>query len=268
MKQYLSNKNFVTGMTLIAVLLAVLCVSFVWLPYDPEEMNIRLKFDGMSLLHPLGTDQFGRDILSRIMKGMQSSFAIGLCVVIAGGVIGTILGAFSGYFGGFPDEIIMKFIDSLMAFPGILLAMMLMAVFGNGTANTVLALSILSVPRFVRMARSGFMRLRDAEFVKAERVRGASSLRIMFIHILPNQMSELIATASLTFASAVMAEAGLSYLGLGIVPPNPSLGLMLSEAQDHIFRAPWYIAIPAVVITLLVMGFNLLGDGIQEVQNR
>ena len=159
----------------------------------------------------------------------------------------------------------MKIVDAQMAFPGILLALMLMCIFGRGLSNTILALSIMSIPRFVRMARSGFLKLREADFVKAERVRGASAPRIMFLHILPNLFSELTATASLTFASAVMSEAGLSYLGLGVAPPKPSLGLMLSDAQQTLLMAPWNIAMPAIVITLLVMSFNLIGDGIQEV---
>lgn len=267
MKTYLSNKNFLTGVILTSLLLLMMAISLFWLPYDPEEMYLAPKLSLPDWSHPLGTDQFGRDILSRIMKGIQVSFWIGAVVVLTGGTVGTVLGAFSGYFGGLADELIMKLVDAQMAFPGILLALMLMSVFGSGLNNTILALSIMSVPRFVRISRSGYMKLRDADFVRAERVRGASALRIMFLHILPNQFSELAATASLTFASAVMSEAGLSYLGLGVVPPNPSLGLMLSDAQDYLLRSPWYIAIPALVITLLVMGFNLLGDGIQEVRS-
>lgn len=199
------------------------------------------------------------------MKGIQVSFGIGVVVVAAGGFVGTLLGACSGYFGGYVDEVIMKIVDAQMAFPGILLALMLMCIFGRGLSNTILALSIMSIPRFVRMARSGFLKLRESDFVKAERVRGASAPRIMFLHILPNLFSELTATASLTFASAVMSEVGLSYLGLGVAPPKPSLGLMLSDAQQTLLMAPWNIAMPAIVITLLVMSFNLIGDGIQEV---
>ena len=142
--------------------------------------------------------------------------------------------------------------------------MMLIAVFGNGLLNTIIALSVMAVPRFARIARSGYMELRDSDFVKAERIRGAGCLRIMYLHILPNIMSELIATASLSFASAIMSESGLSYLGLGMQPPSPSLGIMLSEAQDYMLRAPWYVLIPTVTIALLVIAFNLIGDGLQE----
>ena len=238
MKRYLKNKSFLTGAILAFIMLGMLVVSLFWLPYDPEEMYLAPKLSLPSISHLMGTDQFGRDVLSRIMKGIQVSYV---------------------------DEVIMKIVDAQMAFPGILLALMLMCIFGRGLSNTILALSIMSIPRFVRMARSGFLKLREADFVKAERVRGASAPRIMFLHILPNLFSELTATASLTFASAVMSEAGLSYLGLGVAPPKPSLGLMLSDAQQTLLMAPWNIAMPAIVITLLVMSFNLIGDGIQEV---
>ena len=243
MKRYLKNKSFLTGAILAFIMLGMLVVSLFWLPYDPEEMYLAPKLSLPSISHLMGTDQFGRDVMSRIMKGIQVSFGIGVVVVAAGGLV----------------------VDAQMAFPGILLALMLMCIFGRGLSNTILALSIMSIPRFVRMARSGFLKLREADFVKAERVRGASAPRIMFLHILPNLFSELTATASLTFASAVMSEAGLSYLGLGVAPPKPSLGLMLSDAQQTLLMAPWNIAMPAIVITLLVMSFNLIGDGIQEV---
>ncbi len=268
MKKYFKDLSFCIGFSLIFLMILVLIVSFFWLPYDPEAMSMMEKLKTPNAAHWLGTDQFGRDILSRIMKGIQISFLIGVIVAAAGGAAGIVLGAYSGYFGGKVDAAVMKLVDAHMAFPGTLLALMLIAVFGTGMENTILALVIMSVPRFVRITRSGYMKFRDADFVRAEKVRGASSVRIMFIHILPNLVSELAATASLTFASAVMAEAGLSYLGFGITPPNPSLGQILQEAQGVIFKAPWYVLIPAAVITILVMGFNLFGDGIQQVNER
>ena len=183
MKRYLKNKSFLTGAILAFIMLGMLVVSLFWLPYDPEEMYLAPKLSLPSIAHPMGTDQFGRDVLSRIMKGIQVSFGIGVVVVAAGGLVGTLLGACSGYFGGYVDEVIMKIVDAQIAFPGILLALMLMCIFGRGLSNTILALSIMSIPRFVRMARSGFLKLREADFVKAERVRGASAPRIMFLHI-------------------------------------------------------------------------------------
>lgn len=268
MKKYFSSVSFCFGFVMIALMTVLLMISFVWLPKDTSAMDLAHKLSMPGAAGILGTDQFGRDILSRVMKGVQVSFLIGVLVVVFGGCVGILVGSFAGYYGGKVDEIVMKLIDAQMAFPGVLLALMLIAVFGNGIANTVLALAIMSVPRFARMSRSGFMKYRDADFVKAEKIRGAGSLRIMFIHILPNLTSELVATASLAFAGAVMSEAGLSYLGMGIQPPDPSLGKMLSEAQGFVLQASWYVLIPAAVITILVMGFNLLGDGIQEVNER
>lgn len=267
MKRYLKNGSFLFGLVILSVLLLVLLTSIFYIPYDTSAIEISNKLAVPSSSHLLGTDQFGRDILSRIMKGLQTSFSIGLLVVVIGLSFGILLGAFSGYYKGLLDEVVMKVIDAQMAFPGILVAMMLIAVFGNGAGNTVIALAVMSIPRFTRITRSGFIKYRESEFVKAERVRGNGNLRIMFFHILPLLRAELVATASLSFASAVMSESGLSYLGLGVQPPTPSLGTMLSEAQDYIFIAPWYIFIPAIVITLMVMGFNLVGDGIQEVSS-
>ena len=160
MKRYLKNKSFLTGAILAFIMLGMLVVSLFWLPYDPEEMYLAPKLSLPSISHLMGTDQFGRDVLSRIMKGIQVSFGIGVVVVAAGGLVGTLLGACSGYFGGYVDEVIMKIVDAQMAFPGILLALMLMCIFGRGLSNTILALSIMSIPRFVRMARSGFCKSR------------------------------------------------------------------------------------------------------------
>lgn len=268
MKKYFSSVSFCIGFVLASFMLLVLLVSLVWLPCDTTAMDLSHKLATPCAGHWLGTDQFGRDVLSRVMKGVQVSFLMGILVVLAGGCMGILIGSFAGYYGGRVDEVIMKLIDTQMAFPGVLLAMMLIAVFGNGLSNTALALAIMAIPRFARITRSGYMKYRDADFIRAERIRGAGNLRIMFIHILPNLWSEIVATASLSFAGAVMSEAGLSYLGMGVQPPNPSLGIMLSEAQGVILRAGWYVLIPSAVITILVMGFNLLGDGIQEVNER
>ena len=264
MKKYFKNLNFTFGFILISIMLALFIVSLFYTPYDITEMNLRNRLESPSSEHLLGTDQFGRDILSRIMKGIEVSLSMGLLSVASGLVFGLIIGSFSGYFGGKIDEAVMKIIDSLMAFPGVLIAMMLIAVLGNGIFNTALALSIMAVPRFARIIRSGYMEYRDKDFIKAERVRGAGIFRIMYLHILPNIKSEIGATISLSFASAIMSEAGLSYLGLGMQPPNPSLGIMLSEAQDYMLRAPWYVLIPTAIIAILVIAFNLLSDGIRE----
>lgn len=261
----LRKKSFIAGAVMVGAMLLLMVVGFFKTPYDPYAMDTPNKLQFFSAAHPLGTDQFGRDILSRVMEGAKFSFLVGALAVAFGLVVGGLIGAVSGYYGGKPDELVMKLIDVQMAFPGILLALMLIAVFGTGLKNMVLALGIMSVPRFARIARSGFIKHRDAEFIRAVRARGAGDGRIIFLHILPHVAPELIVTCSLGFAGAVMSEAGLSYLGLGIPPPIPSFGKMLSEAQNSMLQAGWYVLVPAAAITILVLGFHLMGDSLQEV---
>ena len=265
LKKCLRNKNFILGSCMVGLMVLIMVVGFFYMPYDPDVMDTEHELQFFSAAHPLGTDQFGRDILSRIMEGTRVSFLVGALTVVFGLLVGGAVGAVAGYYGGKIDEVIMKLIDTQMAFPGVLLALMLIAVFGNSLQNLIFALGIMSIPRFARITRSGFIKYRDAEFIKAARSRGAGDGRIIFRHILPNIVPELIVTSSLGFAGAVMSEAGLSYLGLGIKPPTPSFGRMLSEAQAEILQAGWYVLVPAAAITLLVMGFNLIGDALQEV---
>ena len=265
LKKCLHNKNFIIGLCMVGLRVLLMVVGFFYMPYDPDVMDTENELQFFSAAHPLGTDQFGRDVLSRIMEGARVSFLVGALTVVFGLVVGGAVGAVAGYYGGKIDEVIMKLIDTQMAFPGVLLALMLIAVFGNSIQNLIFALGVMSIPRFARITRSGFIKYRDAEFIKAARSRGAGDGRIIFRHILPNIVPELIVTSSLGFAGAVMSEAGLSYLGLGIQPPTPSFGKMLSEAQAEILQAGWYVLVPAVAITLLVMGFNLIGDALQEV---
>ena len=265
LKKCLRNKNFILGSCMVGLMVLIMVVGFFYMPYDPDVMDTEHELQFFSAAHPLGTDQFGRDILSRIMEGTRVSFLVGALTVVFGLLVGGAVGAVAGYYGGKIDEVIMKLIDTQMAFPGVLLAVMLIAVFGNSLQNLIFALGIMSIPRFARITRSGFIKYRDAEFIKAARSRGAGDGRIIFLHILPNIVPELIVTSSLGFAGAVMSEAGLSYLGLGIQPPTPSFGKMLSEAQAEILQAGWYVLVPAASITLLVMGFNLIGDALQEV---
>ncbi len=259
------KRNFVAGACMVGIMLFLLLLGFFWMPWDPDAMDLSHKLQFFSPAHPLGTDQFGRDIFSRIMEGARVSFLVGALSVAFGLIVGGLAGAVSGYYGGAADEIIRKLIDVQMAFPGVLLALRLIAVSGTGLRNLILALGIMSVPRFARISRSGFLKYRDAEFLQAARARGAGDERILFLHILPHVAPELIVTCSLGFAGAVMSEAGLSYLGLGIQPPTPSFGKMLSEAQSAMLQAGWYVLAPAAAITLLVMGFNLMGDGLREV---
>ncbi|MCH3916350.1 MAG: ABC transporter permease [Spirochaetia bacterium] len=263
---YFRNKSFTIGFCCIASIVLLMLVGLIYLPYDPNTVDISSKLQGLSRAHLLGCDHLGRDILSRLMVGARISLSLGCVVVALSFVVGTPLGAFAGYFGGKVDAAVTKVIDTLMSFPGILLALMFVAVLSANYSSMVMALSLMGLPRFARVARGGFMAHRNQTYVLSAKARGAGSLRIMVFHILPHIKADILNTCSISFASAVMSEAGLSYLGLGIQPPTPSFGKMLSDAQPYILVAPHYILAPAVVLVILVLGFNLLGSGLREVQ--
>ena len=260
----LKNTNFIIGLVMVSIILILFIVGLFYLPYDPNKIIVDEQLLLPSAKHLLGTDDLGRDILSRLMVGTRTSFLIGGSVVVIGLLLGTTIGGVAGYYGGIIDTIIMKIIDVQMSFPGILIALMVIAIFGSSTINIILALSIMALPKFARMARSGFIKYKEADFVKASKCRGASDLRIMVCHILPNIASISFATASLNFATAIVSEAGLSYIGLGTSLSTASFGKMLSDAQKCMLQAPHYVFIPIIAITLLVMGFHLIGDGLQE----
>lgn len=265
MKKYFKNKNFKVGFVLVSIVVLIFCVSLFYTPHDPNLMNTAEKFKQPCSQYLLGTDDFGRDILSRLMKGSQTAFFVGVVAVCFGLILGVFVGALAGYFGGWVDEIVMRIIDAQMAFPGIILALIFITIFGSSPINVALALGIMGTPKFCRITRSEFLQIKEMDYIKAAKSRGASTFRIMFIHILPNITSSLIVTSSLGFSSAVLSEAGLSYLGLGIVPPDPSWGKMLYESQGYLLTNPWYAIMPGIMITIMVLGFNLLGDGIRDV---
>ncbi|MGG6313175.1 ABC transporter permease [Paenibacillus macerans] len=268
LKRWLQSKPLVIGGSLVMLLLLFMLTGVFHTPHEPNEMNTAMRLVPPQPAYLWGTDNFGRDIFSRIVEGTQTAFLIGATSVSIGLACGLVIGAAAGYFGGLVDEAIMRLIDATQAFPGILLAIMLVSVFGPGLNNTILALGLMSIPSFSRIARSGFMQYKEFDFVKASVAKGAGPLRIMVRHILPNMVSPLIVAASLGFSGSVLAEAGLSYLGLGVQPPDPSWGRMLSEAQPYMINAPWYVLITGAVITTMVLGFNLLGDGIRDVYDK
>lgn len=259
------NSNLTAGAILVGIFLVLLLISLLYTPYDPNKMNTAAKFQLPSFEHLLGTDNFGRDILSRVMVGSQTVFVVGLTAVFIGLTAGVILGAASGYLGSAMDEVIMRLTDAQMAFPGVILALVLITVMGPGGMSTALALGITAIPRFCRITRAGFIQIKELDYIKAAKSRGASGLRLIMRHILPNMLSPLIVTATLAFSTAILAEAGLSYLGLGIQPPQPSWGKMLFESQAYLLTHPWYAVIPGAMITLTVLGLNLLGDGLRDI---
>ncbi|WP_042457107.1 ABC transporter permease [Neobacillus dielmonensis] len=264
MKRKKINLNLLVGCFVLLFFLVTMVVSFFYTPYDVNAIAVSNKLQAPSSAHWFGTDPFGRDILSRIMAGTQTAFFVGSVVTLIGVVFGTLIGGFAGYVGGWLDEIIMRAIDALMAFPGIILAIMIVAVFGTGTLNTAIALGILATPGIARIARSGFIQNKQLEYVSAAKSIGVHPLKIIFREILPNIYSPLIVAASVAFAIALLAEASLSYLGLGVQPPDPSLGRMLKESQEYLTTSPWFTLAPGITITLLVLGFYMLSNGIRD----
>lgn len=258
------NTSFRIGLTIAVIMAALALVGYVWTPYDPVAIAGSQKFLPPSLHHLFGTDNFGRDIFSRVMVGMGTTFFISLCTVAIGGAVGTLVGAFTGYFGGVADEVLMRVNDALTAFPNILLALVFIAMLGFGKYNVILALGVAFIPSFARVVRAEFARHRSMNYVKSARLMGASHLRIIFRHILPNTWDVLLPALVIGFNNAVLAEASMSYLGIGVAPPDISLGYMLSESQSYMIKAPWYVLCTGLVIVLLILGVSMMGDGLEK----
>lgn len=262
------SPSYAIGFAMISFLLGLMVISFFWTPYPPNAPSAIAKLQSPSLLHWLGTDHLGRDVLSRLMLASRTAFLVGSASVAAGLLIGVPLGLTCGYYGGWFDIVVVRILDAMKAIPSLLLALMLISVFGSGMAVTVFAISLLAIPLYARMARSSAMQLKNMDYMQWTQLIGIGSARILFLHLLPNLRSSVLVTASLGFANAVLTEAGLSYLGLGVQPPDPSWGKMLSEAQNYLFNAPWLAIGSGLSITLLVLGFNLLGDGLRDLGDR
>ncbi len=264
MKRFFRNLNFTAGFVLTVVVVIMAMVSMVWTPYEVNNMNAPDRLQRPSLNHLLGTDQYGRDILSRVMTGAVNSIIVGLVTVAIGLSIGVLLGLISAYYGKLVDESIMRFSDLLFGFPAVLTAILITSIFGPSMINAMLAIGIFYIPVFARLTRAVSLTIWEREFIAAARVCGMSEWAIVFRHVLPNILSPLIIQGTIQFAVAILAEAGLSYLGLGTQPPHASWGRMLNEAQTFMASAPWMAIFPGVAIALAVLGFNLLGDGLRD----
>jgi peptide/nickel transport system permease protein len=252
------------GLVLVTIAVLAALTAPLVAPHDPSLQQLAHRLDGPSLSHPFGLDELGRDVLSRILFGARVSLLVGVSVVSVSSVIGLALGLVGGYLGGAVDQGISRVMDVLMAFPGILLAIALVAVRGPNLVNVVFALSIIGWVSYARLARSQVLKLRELEFVQAARALGAGLPRILLRHILPGTLPALIVQATLGMAGAIIAEASLSFLGLGVQPPTPSWGAMLDAGRAHLLDAPHLTLFPGLSIALLVIGFNLLGDGLRD----
>lgn len=258
------NYNLIFGVGITAFMVFMIALSFFWTPYDPNEMSAGLKASAPSLRHILGTDNFGRDIFSRVLSGAGTTLAIAAATVGVGAGAGLLIGAFTGYFGGWLDEVLMRVNDTIAAFPSILLALVLISLLGPGKYNVIISLGILFIPGFARIVRGEFVKCKELDYVKSARLMGVSNLRIMFVHILPNILPVLLSSVAVGFNNAVLAEASMSFLGIGVKPPDTSLGRLLSDSQSYFFTAPWYAMSAGGAIILLILGFGLISDGLAK----
>ncbi len=263
LRRLLGHKLFLSGVVLFSIVLAAAVLADVIAPLPPDEIQIRHRFEPPSIEFPMGTDNFGRDLLSRVVYGARLSLAIGFAVVILTGVAGTVIGAIAGYFRRL-DNPVMRIMDAFMAFPAILLALGIAAALGASAVNAVIALSLVYAPRTARIVRASVLVVREMEYVHAARACGASHWRILLKHVLPNSLAPLIVQLTFIFAYAVIAEAILSFLGLGPEPPTPTWGNVIAEGRQYIREAPWITLFPGIAIAMTVLGLNLLGDGLRD----
>jgi peptide/nickel transport system permease protein len=258
------HASFVIGAVLVALLLLTAALSFVWTPHPAAEIDVASKLQGPSWSHWLGTDSLGRDIVSQLIVGSQNSIAVGLIAVGIGMGLGVALGLLASARRGWVEELVMRLSDFTFAFPALLSAIMLTAIYGPGLVTSIVAIGIFNIPVFARITRAAANGVWARDFVLASRACGKGAWHITFSHVLPNIVSGLIVQATIQFATAILAEAALSYLGLGTQPPQPSWGRMLNEAQSMMFQAPQLAVWPGLAIALSVLGLNLMGDGLRD----
>ena len=264
MARALGHRSFVIGAVLTLLLLGAAALSLVWTPWSPYEIDMAAKLQMPGAEHWLGTDPFGRDVTSLLLVGARNSILVGVIAVGIGLTVGTALGLLAAARRGWVEELIMRLADFTFAFPAILSAIMMTAVFGAGIVNSITAIGIFNIPTFARITRASANAIWSREFVLAARACGKGPWRITIEHVLPNILSALIVQATIQFALAILAEAALSYLGLGTQPPQPSWGRMLAEAQTLLFQAPLLAVFPGIAIAMAVLGLNLAGDGLRD----
>ena len=252
------------GAAIVLLAIAAALLGPILVPYDPSAQELALRLEGPTGFHWFGLDELGRDILARVLAGARISLLVGLVVVGVSASVGIVLGSVAGYFGGYVDEVISRLIDILLAFPGLLLAIALVAVLGPSLQNVVLALTLIGWVGYARLVRGQVLRAREFEYVQAARALGASVPRILARHVIPTTLPAVSVQATLGMGGAILSEASLSFLGLGVQPPTPSWGTMLSYGKAHLLDAPHLTVFPGLAIAVLVLGFNFLGDGLRD----
>ncbi len=264
LRRFSSSSLFVTGAVIFFLLLVLAFIGPLVIPYGPVEMEVANRLQAPSMSHLLGTDEFGRDLLSRIAHGAQVSLWVGLAVTVVTSFLGLVIGLYSSYYRVL-DHVLMRISDGLMSIPGVLLAIALMAALGPSTTNVIIALSIVFTPNIARVVRSSALVIKEQTYIEAMHAQGASSFRIIWKHIAPNTISPLIVQATFIFAETIITEAALSFLGVGIPAPDPSWGNILYDGKLLVFQAWWMVVFPGIMIVLSVLGLNLLGDGLRDV---
>ncbi|HSD49867.1 MAG TPA: ABC transporter permease [Candidatus Methylomirabilis sp.] len=258
------NRAAIVGAVIVALFVFVALLAPVLVPFNPIQGDLKDRLQSPSVTHWLGTDELGRDIFSRILFGARVSLQIQIVAVLLALAVGVLFGSVGGYLGGHVDNLIMRAMDVLLAFPSIFLALAIIAALGTGLFNLMLAAGIASVPQFARIVRASVLSLKEREFVEAARALGGGSNRIMFRHLLPNCLAPIIVQSTLRMATVLLTASGLSFLGLGVQPPTPEWGAMLSNARSYLIVAPHVATIPGLAIMVVVVGFNLFGDGLRD----
>jgi peptide/nickel transport system permease protein len=263
-RQVLRNPTLMFGLFVLAVMLICALLAPVLAPEDPISLKLGSRLRPPAAQHWFGTDDLGRDILSRVIYGSRVSLQVGALVVLLAGSIGFVLGATTGYLRGVFDDVIMRLMDIILAFPPLILAMAIASFLGPDLTNTMLAISVVHIPKYTRLARSEALALRESLFVQAARASGASGLRIVLRHIIPNSLSSMLVVATLDFGLVILTAASLGFLGLGAQPPTPEWGLMVADGRKYLLDAPWFATFPGLTIMLVVIAANVVGDGLRD----
>ena len=264
LRRLFRNKLAIIGMVILGIF--VFCAIFApWIaPYDPIAQNVTRRREPPSWEHPFGLDEVGRDLLSRVIYGARVSLYVGVASVSLAIIAGTLIGAISGYAGGWIDNVVMRIMDIMLAFPSLLLAIAIVAILGPGLLNMLYAIAFVSIPAYARIIRASVLAAKEMDYTLAAKAIGCSSSRILFRHIMPNCLTPIIVQGTLGIATAILDAAGLSFLGLGAQPPTPEWGAMLGQGRGSVFTAPHVVIFPGLAIMLSVLGFNLLGDGLRD----
>ncbi len=259
------NPSGKAGIILVGLMILLAVLASALSPYQPLEMYPEHRLEGPSLRHPFGTDEFGRDLLSRILHGARISIRTGVCSILLATVVGVNIGLLAGYYGKWFDSVSMRLMDAVISFPATLLAVVVIAIMGTGSFSALLAIAIVNIPSFARLTRANVLGEKAKGYVEANHALGAGDMRIMYLEIFPNIVSTLFVQITVSIASAILLESALSFLGLGTPPPAPSWGSMLSTGKNFLLYAPWYVIFPGIALTVLITGLYLLGDGLRDV---